>query len=146
MSMFFLWLKILPQTYIVLLQKAALFLLFKPPCFTGPCCLVARSSSSLARSGLPLLAKQWASWEALGWCVAAGSPLLHMAKAWKAWVDRLSPARSFTSWAALRRRRRARTRRATSSSESSPDNQRRRESERESGGRAGDDGGKVGKQ
>lgn len=109
-------------------------LFFKNPYFCKPCVVVAacRSSSSLARSGLPLLAKQWASWEALGWCEAAGSPLLHMAKTWKAWADRLSPARSFTSWVALRRSRRESTSRAISSSESFPDSHRRRESDRES--------------
>lgn len=114
------------------IKNQHVLLLFLFPACSDFCPVASawRSSSSLARSGLPLLAKQRASWEALGWCKAAGRPLLQVARTWKAWADGLSPARSFTSWAALRLRRRETAREATSSSESSPESQRRRESDR----------------
>lgn len=123
-----------------MIPAAGCYLLSQLSYFSELCLVAAacRSSSSLARSGLPLLEKHCARWEALERCGAAGSPLLHMASTWKAWVATSSPARRFTSWAVLRRRRREGTSRATSSSESSAESQRRRESDRESGGWATD--------
>ena len=83
------------------------------------------------------MARQWASWQDLEGCGAAGSDLLHRPRMWRAWAGRLSGACSLTIWMELRRRRRETTRGVKSSSESSRESQESRASDSDSGGGRG---------
>lgn len=129
------WTKVIPTTQCWSGEFGARVMSHFQACVSAACWAASLSSSSLARSGRPLPARHSASWQALAGCVAAGKPLLHMVRAWKAWEETLRPPRSLTSWAALRRSLRESSRGASSSSESCWDSQSRRGSDRKSAGR-----------